>query len=396
MKPIQKACSIFLCLLPLLGCQPTEQVHVYSGTIEGQERLVQSEAGGILIKTTAEEGQSVKENDILARLDDRDEQLRIKEAKAAVAIVQAKLDESGAGTRPEKINEAFARVEQAHATTGQAVAKQNATAAQLKILQAKKAELSKLLESARSTVVYQQNRLKRAQSLLEAGASSRQEVDTLQEAVNQAQEVVNDLIQQGYTVDAQINQAQQEVEAARAARDSSAAAEKAAQANLDLLRTGDTNYTVQGLLAQKEQTESLLEQMVLQKNKKTITAPESGIIIRQHFHKGEVIKPGATLYTLLQANRLEVVIYVPEAELNRVKLGQTAQIKVDAYPDRTFAGNITKIASKGEFTPKNVQTPEERTKIVFAVTIRLTEGLDQVKPGMPADVTLTENKAGGK
>lgn len=396
MKSIQKACSVFLCLLPLLGCQPAEPIHVYSGTIEGQERLVQSESGGILIKTTAEEGQSVKENDILARLDDRDEQLRIKEAKAAVAIVQAKLNESGAGTRPEKISEAVARVEQAHATTGQAVAKQNATAAQLKILQTKKEELSKQLESSRSTVVYQQNRLKRAQSLLEAGASSRQEVDTLQEAVNQAQGIVNDLIQQGYTVDAQINQAQQEVEAARAARDSSAAAEKAAQANLNLLRTGDTNYTVQGLLAQKEQAESVLEQMVLQKNKKTITAPESGIIIRQHFHKGEVIKPGATLYTLLQANRLEVVIYVPEAELNRVKLGQTAHIKVDAYPDRTFAGSIIKIATKGEFTPKNVQTPEERTKIVFAVTIRLTEGFDQVKPGMPADVTLTENKAGGK
>lgn len=396
MNPIQKTCSIFLCLLPLLGCQPTEPAHIYSGTIEGQERLVQSETGGILINTAAEEGQAVKERDILARLDDRDEQLRIKEAKAAVAIVQAKLDESGAGTRPEKISEASARLEQAHATSEQAAATQNATTAQLKILQAKKAELSKHLESARSTVVYQQNRLRRVQSLLEAGATSHQEVDAAQEAVNQAQSVVNDLIQQGYTVDAQINQAQQEVDAARSARDSLIAAEKAAQANLDLLHKGDTNYTVQGLLAQKEQAESVLQQMVLQKNKKTITAPESGIIIRQHFHKGEVIKPGATLYTLLQANRLEVVIYVPEAELNRVKLGQTAHIKVDAYPDRTFAGSITKIANKGEFTPKNVQTPEERTKIVFAVTIRLTEGLDQLKPGMPADVTLTENKAGAK
>ena len=395
MRFVHQTCSLLLCLIPLIGCQTADKPSVYTGTIEGEERLVQSEAGGMLIAASAEEGQKVKANDTLARLDDRDYQLRITEAKTAVTMAQAKLEEANAGTRVEKISEARARLEQAQALTGQAASKQDAAAAQLSILQAKKEELGKRLESARQTLGYQQSRLERSRSLLEAGASSRQEVDTLQEAVNQAQALVNDLGQQQRTLDAQMNQARQEVEAAKAAKDSAKAGEKASQASLELLEAGDTSYTIRSLLAQRDQAESKLGQAILQQRKTLITAPEDGIILRKHVHKGEVIKPGATLYTILKTDQLEVVVYVPEAELNQVQIGKTARIRVDAYPDQSFTGKVTRIASRGEFTPKNVQTPDERTKMVFAVTIQLTNGLDRLKPGMPADITLADDKAGG-
>ncbi|MCG6197529.1 multidrug transporter, partial [Anoxybacillus sp. LAT_38] len=75
-------------------------------------------------------------------------------------------------------------------------------------------------------------------------------------------------------------------------------------------------------------------------------------------------------------------------ELGRVRPGETVGIQVDAYPGETFRGVISAVADKAEFTPKNVQTPDERTKLVFAVTIRISEGLDKLKPGMPADVLL--------
>jgi membrane fusion protein YbhG len=81
--------------------------------------------------------------------------------------------------------------------------------------------------------------------------------------------------------------------------------------------------------------------------------------------------------------------YVPETDIGRVRVGQRARITVDAYPNRSFAGEVTEIASEAEFTPKNVQTKKERVNLVFRIKIavRNTEGV--LKPGMPADADLT-------
>lgn len=117
-----------------------------------------------------------------------------------------------------------------------------------------------------------------------------------------------------------------------------------------------------------------------------IVAPEDGVILRKLVEKGEVVKQSAALYTLLKAGELKITVYVPEAHLNEVDVGQTASIAVDAYPGSTFTGKVTRIAEKAEFTPKNVQTPDERTKLVFAVTVQVSEGLDKLRAGMPADV----------
>ncbi|HKJ93766.1 MAG TPA: HlyD family efflux transporter periplasmic adaptor subunit, partial [Longimicrobiales bacterium] len=83
-------------------------------------------------------------------------------------------------------------------------------------------------------------------------------------------------------------------------------------------------------------------------------------------------------------------IYVPENEVGRVSIGQKAVITSDSYPDRTYDGAVTFIASQAEFTPRNVQTPEERVKLVYAVKVRVTGDTRQdLKPGLPADVTLS-------
>ena len=136
------------------------------------------------------------------------------------------------------------------------------------------------------------------------------------------------------------------------------------------------------------QAKARQNQLQYQLEKTQITSPVDGIILHQHVEIGQIVKPGTTVFTILKKGEMEVVVYVPEANLNQVKIGQTPFIKVDAYPDKSFSGKITHISNKGEFTPKNVQTPEERTKIVFAVTIKVTEGINELKPGMPADVTF--------
>ena len=97
--------------------------------------------------------------------------------------------------------------------------------------------------------------------------------------------------------------------------------------------------------------------------------------------------PGAPLYTLADLDEVTLTVYVPEAELDQVSLGQMVEVTVDAYKE-VFNGQVSHIASEAEFTPKNVQTQEERVHMVFAVKVRLENADHQLKPGMPADAAF--------
>jgi HlyD family secretion protein len=97
---------------------------------------------------------------------------------------------------------------------------------------------------------------------------------------------------------------------------------------------------------------------------------------------------GKPVLTLTSLERPRVKVYIPEYRIGRIMLGQKADITVDSFPDKKFPATVTFISPEAEFTPKTVQTAEERVKLVFAVevTVETTDG--QLKPGMPADVTI--------
>lgn len=173
----------------------------------------------------------------------------------------------------------------------------------------------------------------------------------------------------------------------------------AAQAKYDEAKDNSksSDFLLRNLAALVDQAKARQNQIQNTLNKTNISSPVDGTVLNKNVETGEVVKPGATLFTLLKKGELQVVVYVPEAQLNQVKVGQSASIKVDAYPAKAFTGKVTRISNKAEFTPKNVQTPEERTKMVFAVTIQVTEGFNELKPGMPADVTFASSTTtGGK
>jgi HlyD family secretion protein len=100
--------------------------------------------------------------------------------------------------------------------------------------------------------------------------------------------------------------------------------------------------------------------------------------------------PGTPLLTLADLSSLTLVVYVPEPDINLVSVGQQVKVKVDAFPDETFTGQVSFINDEAEFTPKNVQTKEERANTVFAVKIKLEDEVQQLKPGMPADAILAQ------
>ncbi len=120
----------------------------------------------------------------------------------------------------------------------------------------------------------------------------------------------------------------------------------------------------------------------------TVTAPAGGIVTHKAFEAGELVTPGSTILTLADLDSVYVMIYVTEKELGRVRLGDTAEIRIDAFPDRPFEGQITYISPEAEFTPKNVQTKEDRVKLVFGVKVEIGNKDGLLKPGLPADAVL--------
>jgi HlyD family secretion protein len=122
-----------------------------------------------------------------------------------------------------------------------------------------------------------------------------------------------------------------------------------------------------------------------------ITAPFSGVVTVRHREPGEIVGAGAAVVTLMNPDDRWVRIYVPENRLGKVVLGQKAEISSDTFPGKRYNGEVAFIASSAEFTPKNVQTTEERVKLVYAVKVRVAgDPQQELKPGLPADVTLVE------
>jgi HlyD family secretion protein len=120
----------------------------------------------------------------------------------------------------------------------------------------------------------------------------------------------------------------------------------------------------------------------------TITAPAGGIITHKAVEAGELVSLGSTVATIVELDNVYVMIYVTEKELGRVKLGDAAEITIDTFPDRTFPGIVTYISPEAEFTPKNVQTKEDRVKLVFGVKVEIENREGLLKPGLPADAFL--------
>ena len=96
----------------------------------------------------------------------------------------------------------------------------------------------------------------------------------------------------------------------------------------------------------------------------------------------------SSLFKVSDLTKVNLIIYVSEEELGKVKLGQTADVSSDTYPDKKYEGKITYISPEAEFTPKNIQTKDERTKLVFAVKIEVKNPKFELKPGMPADAAV--------
>ena len=126
--------------------------------------------------------------------------------------------------------------------------------------------------------------------------------------------------------------------------------------------------------------------VAVQLNKLQVRAPSAGVIMTRDVEPGEVVQPGVPLLPIGQLDQLTITVYLPEDRYGQVNLGDTAQVSVDSFPGQVFTARVTRIADQAEFTPRNVQTQEERSSTVYAVQLSVDDPAGKLKPGMPADV----------
>jgi len=136
------------------------------------------------------------------------------------------------------------------------------------------------------------------------------------------------------------------------------------------------------------QAEAGVRLLLTQQQNLIVTSPIDGVVIAKHASAGEIVAAGAPILTVADLDEVWVRLFIPLPHLGKVGLGQRVEVQTDAFPGRTFTGTVTEIAQQAEFTPKNVQTQEERVKLVFAVKVTIPNPGHLLKPGMPADAVI--------
>ncbi len=212
------------------------------------------------------------------------------------------------------------------------------------------------------------------------------------------------LVDEGYTVSKGQIVARLDKNELSQTKDNAQAALEMAQTNRDwlkieydraenLLKTG--NITPQQRDAAKNQFEVAEGQLKLLAASLEITkinlsyadlnSPVDSYVLTKSAEVGEVVQPGSTIFTVADLNDIWLTAYIIETDLGKIKLNQPATLKTDTFPNKEYQGRISFISAQAEFTPKQIQTPEERVKLVYRIKIAVTNTNQELKPGMPAD-----------
>ena len=197
---------------------------------------------------------------------------------------------------------------------------------------------------------------------------------------------IADLFKDGVVSQGELDRANTALAGAQAARDR-------AQAQLDMLREGFRIEDIEQARAVMHQADKELELAQLNLDRCQLFAPAAGHVLSKSREAGEMVQPGTTIVTIGDLSHPWVNVYVGERDLGKIWLGMKAYVSVDSFPDKPFPGKVTFVSDRAEFTPKNIQTPDERVKLVYRVKVEVETRDQALKPGMPADAVLPLDQA---
>ena len=342
----------------------------WSGTVEARSISVGSRTGGRVKQVLLKEGDRAEAAQALVVLEPGDLDAQKLMAQAQLDQAQATLDKLKAGARPEEIDEARARAQTAESALVEA---QHGSRAEE--IAGAKARLA----AAQVTLDKAQLDDDRSRRLLGQGAVAQAEVDTadanLRGAVAQ-----RDALSQA--LDELVNGVRREEIAQAATR----AAE--ARASAKLVIAGTRVEDIRAAQAQVDAAKGRLDQIDVMIDELTIRAPRAARVETLDLRPGDILAANATAAVLLEDDQLYVRIYVPETQIGYAKVGSEVPVFVDSFPDRPFKGLIEHIDVQGEYSPRNLQTADERANQVFATRVGLKDGAGTLRAGMAASIRV--------
>jgi HlyD family secretion protein len=338
----------------------------WAGTVEARDVTVGSRTGGRIAKISVQEGDHVNAGQVLIQLEPGDLTAQRGIADAQLQQMQAAYEKLKKGARPEEIAQANARAAQANASLAETrhgsrvedIATGEARVAQFK------AEYDKAVLDA-----------SRSHRLLATGAIAKAEADTSDTNLAAAQAQL-DAQQRGLDELRAGARVEEKAQATARAQEADAAAKLVlAGARVEDLQAGEAQ--VAAAKARVDQLDVMIGELV-------IRAPNAARVEALDLRPGDILAPNAPAAVLLEDGQLYVRIYVPETEIGHIKVGDTVPISVDSFGSRAFEGKVEHIDEKGQYSPRNLQTADERADQVFAARIGLVEGKDLLRAGMSA------------
>lgn len=324
----------FISVVFLFGCSfaSDKAAGVYTGTVECDDVDVSNEISGIVTKVFVEEGDYIKKGDKILQFDVEALKIESKQASAALKIATAKFNQLKSGATDEEIKKVKALVEQSKA----------------------------IVNGKESEYQYRTENYNKMKKLYEESAVSKQSLE-----------------------DAKLL-----MDSTRSALDSAKEQLESVQYQLEMILKGARPEEIEMVEGEVERAKAALEMIQYKISKEYVLSPVDGTIKTLYCDEGELVPAYSSIAKIVDLNSLWVKIFVPEKELYKVSLGQEVEISADFLGGKKIMGKVFYISPEAEFTPKNVESKENKQEMVFAVKIRIIENMKELKPGMLVDINL--------
>jgi HlyD family secretion protein len=352
-----------------------------SGHVEVTEVDMSFRLPGHVSRLLVDEGDHVKQGTLLAELDQHVLKARRDQAQAQVRELDAK---GAALALSIKIKEDVLSAEIRKAQAGVSAAEARYRSLKTGSRKEEIAEAAAARDRAKTEWENRRRDFMRMKALFERQIISFSQYDaarTSEEAARAAYEAAEErykLVKAGPRQEMVL-----EGQANLAGSDAALSAAEAARREIDRLK-----LDLKALQAQAEQARAALAIAQDDLANSRMHAPFDGFVTVKDVEEGEFVQAGSPVLTLAQLDRVWVKTYVPETQLGRVFYGQKADVISDTFPGKRYPGTVTYISAEAEFTPKNVQTKEERVKLVYRIKVSLENPDQELKAGMPVDVIL--------
>ncbi len=328
-----------------------------SGALEARNINVGSKVGGRVEKVLVREGDHVEPNQLLITFDDAELAAQLQQVRGQYAQAQANLSKMLAGSRPEEIAQARATSATDERNPGYLV--QDIDKARFD------------LKRAQADLVNAQQNYDRTKGLADQGIVSRQALDNAQATLEAAKAQVKSLDSAVAGMEGRL---------------------RAAKANQQLVEKGFRKEDIEAARAAVEQARGDLQYAEARWAEREVRSPSSATVEVLDLRPGDLIAANAPIAKLLEADQLYVMVYVPQTQIGKVRVGQPVVVSVDTFGKEQFHGTVEQIRQKAEFLPRNVQTREEREHQVFGVKVRVDNPEGKLRAGVQADVIFPEAK----